>query len=300
MMLAFAPDYGLSFLRGMFATVNPCGFVLLPTYLIYFLGMEASGAAARDQRATVRRALLVGTAVAAGFMGVFVVIGLLSGTLHTWFVEQSKYVTLVLGAGFVVLGTAILAGYRPKFATPNLGIRVRSRNVTTMFLYGVGYAVASLGCTMIIFIPVIAAPRESFATSFVNVVMFAAGMGLVVIALTVSLALANQVLLRTLRRVMQYVDLLAGAFMVLSGLYLVWYFVVVDVQDDSDTVTAAMRRWERRVTTQLNDNWQLIAGALVLIVGAAVAYTVLRRPAHDASSVDGAASGPGGDRGRAG
>ena len=30
MILSLQADLGLSFLRGMFATVNPCGFVLLP------------------------------------------------------------------------------------------------------------------------------------------------------------------------------------------------------------------------------------------------------------------------------
>ena len=35
-------NVGLSFLRGMVAAVNPCGFVLLPTYLMYFLGLEAA------------------------------------------------------------------------------------------------------------------------------------------------------------------------------------------------------------------------------------------------------------------
>ena len=45
----------LSFIRGMVAAVNPCGFILLPTYLMYFLGMQ--GAAPGTQRATMRRAL---------------------------------------------------------------------------------------------------------------------------------------------------------------------------------------------------------------------------------------------------
>ena len=41
-MMAITSDLlGLQFLRGMVATVNPCGFVLLPTYLMYFLGVEA-------------------------------------------------------------------------------------------------------------------------------------------------------------------------------------------------------------------------------------------------------------------
>ena len=44
----------LSFIRGMVAAVNPCGFILLPTYLMYFLGMQ--GAMPGSQRATMRRA----------------------------------------------------------------------------------------------------------------------------------------------------------------------------------------------------------------------------------------------------
>ena len=29
----------LSFIRGLVAAVNPCGFILLPTYLMFFLGL---------------------------------------------------------------------------------------------------------------------------------------------------------------------------------------------------------------------------------------------------------------------
>ena len=47
----------LSFIRGLVAAVNPCGFILLPTYLMYFLGISAGGTG--TQRATIRRALLV-------------------------------------------------------------------------------------------------------------------------------------------------------------------------------------------------------------------------------------------------
>jgi len=71
-MLAITSDLlGLQFLRGMVATVNPCGFILLPTYLLYFLGVEAHNGVV-DERASVRRALLVGSAVSAGFLLVFV------------------------------------------------------------------------------------------------------------------------------------------------------------------------------------------------------------------------------------
>ena len=56
----------LSFIRGLVAAVNPCGFILLPTYLMYFLGLQ--GGMPGTQRATLRRALLVSAAVSAGFL----------------------------------------------------------------------------------------------------------------------------------------------------------------------------------------------------------------------------------------
>ncbi len=50
----------LWFVAGMLAAVNPCGFVLLPTYLMYFLGLN-SGADANPvtQRLALRKALCV-------------------------------------------------------------------------------------------------------------------------------------------------------------------------------------------------------------------------------------------------
>ena len=81
-------NLSLAFLRGMVATVNPCGFVLLPTYLMYFLGLEAGRT--DNERATVRRALLVGGAVTGGFMAVFVVVGAVTtGSRHGWLPTRS-------------------------------------------------------------------------------------------------------------------------------------------------------------------------------------------------------------------
>jgi len=280
-VVAATVDYGLSFLRGMFASVNPCGFVLLPTYLVYFLGLEASGgalAAHPDQRASVRRALLVGTAVSSGFMAVFVVVGLIASFVDNWLVANAKYATVAIGGTFVVLGTAMLAGYRPRFAMPHLGVAAQRRTVGSMAVYGVAYAVASLGCTMVLFLPsIVDGRREGVLAGVASVGLYGAGMGLVVVALTVSLATANGTLLRVLRGVMRHVDLLAAAFCVLAGLYLIWYFVVVDVQGQSDSITAAVERWGNRVRGQLAGHWELIAVVLGAVVAVAALYA-FRRP----------------------
>jgi cytochrome c-type biogenesis protein len=279
-------NVGLSFLRGMVATVNPCGFVLLPTYLMYFLGLEASRASPRasessgrddTERATARRALLVGAAVTGGFMAVFVVVAAVTTWFTSWLVANAKYVTGIAGLVFVVLGVAMLFGFKPSFAAPGLSsVGRRERTVRSMFVYGVVYAVVSLSCTLVLFVPLLF-DGDGFAAGVVNGAAFALGMGLLVTALTVSLAVANQAMLRVLRSAMQHVHLLAAAFVLLSGVYLLYYFWVVDVNEDSGPLTDAVERFQVRITTSLNDNWRVVAVVLAVIVVAAIAYVGLRR-----------------------
>jgi cytochrome c-type biogenesis protein len=273
-------NVGLSFLRGMVATVNPCGFVLLPTYLMYFLGLEAGRA--DSERATVRRALLVGGAVTAGFMAVFVVVGAITSWFTSWLLANAKYVTGIAGVAFVVLGVAMLFGFKPRFAAPALSsVGRRDRTIGSMFVYGLVYAIVSLSCTLVLFVPLLF-DRDGLGAGVVNGGAFALGMGLLVTALTVSLAVANHALLRVLRSAMQHIQLLAASFILLSGAYLLYYFWVVDVNEDSGTVTDAVERFQVRITTSLNDNWQAVAAVLAIIVVAAVGYVGFRRrPAPD-------------------
>ena len=156
-------NVGLSFLRGMAATVNPCGFVLLPTYLVYFLGLESTRT--DSERATVRRALLVGAAVTAGFVAVFVVIGGLTKWSTAWLLENAKYVTGIAGALFVVVGIAMLFGFKVPLATPAMRVGSRDTTVRSMFVYGVVYATVSLSCTLILFLPLSSNAAASVSAS---------------------------------------------------------------------------------------------------------------------------------------
>ena len=65
---------GLAFTAGLVATVNPCGFAMLPAYLSFFAGMD-EGPTSRVR--AVLRALLVGLVLTAGFILVFLIFGVL-------------------------------------------------------------------------------------------------------------------------------------------------------------------------------------------------------------------------------
>jgi cytochrome c biogenesis protein CcdA len=270
-------NLGLSFLRGMVAAINPCAFVLLPTYLVYFLGMEMG----RDdtQRASVRRALLVSAAVSAGFMAVFVVAGALTTWVTGWLDENAKYVTAGIGIALVVVGLAMLFGYHLPLLTPRLELGGRDRTIGSMFVYGIAYAAASIGCTLPLFVSTMftAGEHDGIAAGVVNGAAYGLGMALLVTALTVALAVANHALVRWLRAGMRYANQLAAAFVVVSGVYLVYYFWTVDVNESADGVTSAVESFQTRVFVALNDNWQLVAVLLAGVVLAAVAYVWFRR-----------------------
>lgn len=270
-------NLSLSFVRGMLAAVNPCGFILLPTYLLYFLGL--SSAESGVTKAPLRRALVVSVAVSAGFLAVFLVVGLIAELFTSWVIGNAKYLTAVIGVALVALGVAMLFGYRLPIATPKLDAGGRDRTVRSMFIYGIAYAIASIGCTIGLFIATLfgTANREGYLAGVANVVAYGAGMALLITALTVTLAVANVGLLKVLRRGMQYVEMIAGAFVLLSGLYLLWYFWQVDLNDGGDPITGAVEDWQNRIQNFLNDHWAVVAIAMAAIVGGAVVAVLVRR-----------------------
>ena len=269
-------NLSLSFIRGLLAAINPCGFVLLPTYLMFFLGISASGGT--SQRAPIGRALVVGAAVSTGFLAVFISIGTITEIGNAWFFANSKYATAIIGGLFVLLGIAMLFGYKLPIATPGVRATATEQTLKSMLLYGVAYGVASLGCTLPLFMSTLfqTSSRDGILAGVANVAAYSLGMTMVVISLTLALASANASFVRWLKQKMQYVEMVSGAFVLLSGLYLLWYFYWRDVREESDPIIDAVDRLQQRAQTWLNDNWQPVAIVLGTVIVMAIGYATMR------------------------
>jgi len=264
----------LSFIRGMVAAVNPCGFILLPTYLMYFLGMQ--GTMPGTQRATMRRAVIVSAAVSTGFLSVFLVAGVISYNFTNWINENAKYATGAIGVALLVLGIAMLFGYKLPFMTPRLdaGGDGPRQTVGAMFVYGIAYAVASIGCTIGLFIATVFSTtrNDGLAAGVGNMLAYGAGMALLVSALTIALASANTGLLKLLRGSLQYVDRIAAVFVTLSGMYLLWYFYWIDIREEGDPITDWAQERQVQATVFLTDHWQVVGIVMAAVVGGAMLY----------------------------
>ena len=268
----------LWFVAGMLAAVNPCGFVLLPTYLMYFLGMQGSEAQL-TQRETLRKALKVSASLSLGFMAVFIVAAGLANYFTNWLTANAKYATGFFGIALLVLGAAMLFGFKLPFMSPQGLQGKKDQTVKSMFVYGVAYAIASLGCTIGFFISaVFATSRNAGAlTGLRNGIAYGAGMAVLVGGLTVGLAFANTWLLKLLRRGLQYMDRIAAAFVLISGVYLLWYFYWVDLKEEGDAITDWVTQLQADISAFLNDHQWGVAVLMFSLLGATISYVYAKR-----------------------
>jgi cytochrome c-type biogenesis protein len=275
-MIASSDRLWLSFGSGLLAAVNPCGFVLLPTYLMYFLGVSGRPG---TQRATVRRALLVSAALSAGFMTVFVIVGGISRLFTDWLNQNAKYLALLIGVALVILGIAMLFGYRLPFSTPKLETGKRDQTIASMYIFGLAYAIASIGCTIGPFSATVLGTidTDGFLQGVVAIALYGIAMSLLITTLTVTLALAQGGLLKSLRTGMTYVETASAVVMILSGLYLSWYWFN-DIRDKyDDDLTGRVLNWQEQIAQYIDNNRLVLAIIFAVIVGSAMTYTFVSR-----------------------
>lgn len=257
---------------GMLAAVNPCGFALLPAYLgIFVLDHDDAGRAA-----ALRRALRATAAMTAGFATVFAVFGLAIMPVASSVTGQLPWFTVVLGLVLFGVGARVLLG-RSLPRLPVLTVRrATARPVTDSMMsmagFGASYAVASLGCTIAPFLAVVvtAFRAGSALEGGVLFLAYAAGMGLVVGAAAVSVALARRGLLDRVRRAGAVLPRVAGGLLVLAGAYVAWYGAwelrVLHSGAGSDPVVdtaGRLQQWLASTVSRLG--WPVFAGVLVVV-----------------------------------
>ena len=214
---------GLAFAAGMVAAFNPCGFAMLPAYLTLVVQRDSVG-----RPAAVARALAATAAMALGFLAVFGAFGALTVSLASTVARYMPYVTLVVGAVLLALGVWLLTGRELAVSWNRLAGNSRwapTSRLGSMFGYGVGYAIASLSCTVGPFLAVTGSSLRSGSplTAVAVYAAYAAGIALVVGVLAVAVALASTGTVDRMRRILPYVNRISGVILVVVGLYVAYY-----------------------------------------------------------------------------
>jgi cytochrome c-type biogenesis protein len=271
----------LAFTAGMVATMNPCGFAMLPAYLSYFLGIERSGD--RSAEAGTLRALVVGGVVSLGFVALFGVMGAVISWTSFSVEKYASWVSIPIGVGLVALGVAFILGWEPRVFVPRLDKGGRDRSLLSMFGFGVSYAIASLSCTIGPFLAaVVSTFRRSNVASGISVFgAYALGMAVLLMALTLTMALARKSLERGLRRGLPYIQKVSGVLMVITGAYVTWYAIYeIRVQGGSFGTSGPVDvvfSWSADLQNWLSEVGTIRIGLLLGLLMASAATVALLR-----------------------
>jgi len=216
---------GTTLTAGAVAAFNPCGFAMLPAYLGYFLGLDSDDETNTSHN--IIRAIAVGLTLTLGFVLFFGLIGLLTSTVVSQgdIFERIPWVTLIFGILLIPLGIAMFFGFEPKLNIPRFQKGGKSRDLPSIFVFGISYAAVSLSCTAPIFLGTVIGSftRSSTLEGAFAFLSYAVGMGLVITVLTLAMAIFRAGVANAFRKVLPYVNKASGVLLVLTGIFLIIY-----------------------------------------------------------------------------
>jgi cytochrome c biogenesis protein CcdA len=276
---------GLALVAGMVAVVNPCGFAMLPAYAsMLVMGKEAPGRAV-----AIGRALAFALAMTAGFTAVFGAFGLLLTLVSSVGAAQQylPWFTVVLGLLLLGLGAWLLAGRDlPSLRIAGVKRPTLTRSASSMAMFGVAYATASLSCTIAPFLAAVVASfrAESVAGGLAVFGAYALGMGLVIVAVSLAVALAQTAVVTWLRKVGRIVPRLGGGLLLVAGAYVAyygWYEIRVlrdgALDDPVIGVGEGIQRWLVDGVGVLGAGGMAAVAAGLLVLGVAMTWWLRRR-----------------------
>jgi cytochrome c-type biogenesis protein len=236
----------LAFGAGVLSTLNPCGFALLPAYVSYTVEQQVHTEASREPSGWehLLRGGLLGLPLAAGFLLVFLVAGFALALGGRLLVHLFPWLAILVGTGLVLLGGwTLFTGRAPEI--PGLGavaaklgrsrtggdaasealVQAPSRAMRAAWIFGVGYGLSSLGCTLPVFLLVVgtAITAGGVGSAVLVLASYAAGMTLVLLAVALAATQLGDLLRSAVFPLLRWVLPAAALFLIAAGLYIVVY-----------------------------------------------------------------------------
>ena len=208
-----------AFLAGIAAFFNPCGMVILISYISHYF----KGAAEKGFVRNILHGLAAGGLATLGFITLFTITGFAIVFIGNSVRAFLPWITAFLGGVLILLGIGILFG--KSFGLQIHTKAVKGKGFFSFYQYGLLYALASLGCVLPIFLTVVVSSLAS-ASIFDGLSVFVAysiGMGIIMMIVTAGLATSKQVLIKKIKAFLPKMNKINAIILIAVGLYLIYF-----------------------------------------------------------------------------
>ena len=222
-----------AFSAGVVSAVNPCGFAMLPAYLGLYMSTSIYEKDSTHYGKMILKGLFIGCCVGLGVLSLFLFVGLMTGFALNFIRSIMEWVGFLLGVGLITIGIWLMNGGRLYTSlTARIGQSIGNPTQISLkgfFLFGVSYGVASLSCTLPIFLSVVGINLNgsSIYDSMMQFALYGAGMGSMILFVTLSMAILKGVMIRYIKLALPYVERIGFFLVVLSGMYIVFYWMTI-------------------------------------------------------------------------
>ena len=213
-----------AFLAGMASFFAPCSFALFPGYIAYYLGTSKE----EDHSQKVKPAKL-GFLAALGVLVFFMILSailLLSGKAvvpYLFYIAPAVGIIILLAGILLVAGTTFKVGALQKFLNKFKSKEERSgRNI---FLFGIGYGGASLGCTLPLLFVLVVTPltQGKLGLVFTSFLVYGVAMSSLMIGTTYLVHKQRHTWVQKLSASTVTIKRISGIVLIIVGGYLIYY-----------------------------------------------------------------------------
>lgn len=219
----------LALISGVMAFFGPCGIAMLPAYVSYVLGQKKP----KNGSKFISKCFFFGLVASLGIISVYLVMGIAfssTGTLLKPFIPL-----LGFAVGVILIAIGVLV-YFEKFPYVNFyhpkstGDLKGKRSFISFYIFGAGYGVAQLSCTLPIFLLVVfqALAVGSLIGGLIIFLIYGVGISLGIIIVTIGSTVSREVVQKYIAIIVPHIRKLTALVLIAAGLYQIYFQVIIN------------------------------------------------------------------------
>lgn len=235
---SFTAVFVLGLILSILVYFSPCAFPVLPGFISYYLSLGAREdelIAQEKLKTRMPSSFNIGVLSGLGMWTFFGIIGIVALLMGEAFAKSGiiHYIAIFIAILLIVLGSMMLLGitshvmgfvqkWVDKYSTTEADDTFTPRR--NMYLYGIGYAAASIDCTAAAVLPfvVFLSTLGTSAIAF-GIAGLMVGLLVLMVAVTMLVGMGRQVMINFLRRATGHIKMIGSWMMIMAGVGLTIY-----------------------------------------------------------------------------
>ncbi len=236
---------------------SPCAFPLLPSYMAHILGInqkkktneekveektseqeEYKPHNVEEKKGSLPFYGLLGLSASTGLLLSYLLFGIVVFLVGSVVREYVGYFLPIIGAVLILLGIAMFTNFTLSFTRIQNWINKKQmnhqkqqqslKNFHGTFLYGVGYGLASLGCSAPIFFAFTlqALTIEQFGQTILAFIVFIGSIIFLMTGATILIGYSREIILKKMRASTNIIKYISGTIIIIVGIYLILEFFI--------------------------------------------------------------------------